>query len=190
MRKALYILGSLDDADIEWIARHSVKIPLRRGETLIHQGEPIDHLYILIEGQLSVCIGKDGDRQIAVLLPGEIVGEISFVDNRKPTASVGGLEDSLVLALNRTELSGKLARDNGFAARFYRAIAIFLADRLFVTTSRFGYGTADQDVNPGESDVIEDTLMDEVSLASVRFDKLLRYFAGERGLGSFAAVKS
>jgi CRP/FNR family cyclic AMP-dependent transcriptional regulator len=186
MRKALYILGSLDDADIEWIARSGTKVPLSPGETLIHEGKPIEYLYILIEGQLAVRIGKNADKQIAVLLPGEIVGEISFVDNRNPTASVVALQESRMLALSRPELSARLARDQGFASRFYRAIAIFLADRLFTTTSRLGYGTPDQD---RDADVIEDSLMDEVSLASIRFDKLLRYLADDQSVGSFAGVK-
>jgi CRP-like cAMP-binding protein len=190
MRKALYILGSLDDADIEWISRHSTKVSLKAGEILILQGKRIEYLYILLDGQMSVYVGNDGDRQIAVLLPGEIVGEISFVDNRMPTASVRALRESRVLALNKSDLSTKLARDYGFAARFYRAIAIFLADRLFTTTSRLGYGLPDQDASMTDPDSIEDSLMDELSLASIRFDKLLRYFADEQNLGSFASVKS
>lgn len=184
MRKALYILGSMDDVDIEWMARSGKRVALRQGDTLIHEGKPIDHLYILIEGQLAVRIGKNAETQIATLLPGEIVGEISFVDNRNPIASVAALHESRVLALSRSELTAKLTRDSGFAARFYRAIANFLADRLFTTSSRLGYGAPEQD-----QDVIEDTLMDDVSLASIRFDKLLRYLADEQSVGSFAGVR-
>jgi CRP/FNR family transcriptional regulator, cyclic AMP receptor protein len=186
MRKALYILGSLDDADVEWIARSGTKLSLRPGEILVHEGKPIEYLYILIAGQLGVRIGKNADKQIAVLLPGEIVGEISFVDNRNPTASVVALQESRMLALSRSELTVRLARDQGFAARFYRAIATFLADRLFATTLRLGYGTPDQD---RDVDIIEDSLMDEVSLASIRFDKLLRHLADNQSVGSFAGVK-
>jgi CRP/FNR family transcriptional regulator, cyclic AMP receptor protein len=186
MRKALYILGSLDDRDIEWMARSGTKVSLSPGEILIREGKPIEFLYILIEGQLSVRTGKIADKQIAVLLPGEIVGEISFVDNRKPTASVLALQDSRLLALPRSELTMKLARDSGFASRFYRAIAIFLADRLFTTTSRLGYGSPDQD---RDADAIEDSLMDEVSLASIRFDNLLKYLTGEERGGSFIGMK-
>lgn len=187
MRKALYILGSLDDSDIEWIAQHATRTTLNSGETLIRQGHVIDHLYILLEGQLSVRSGKDGGQEVAVLLSGEIVGEISFVDNRKPTASVIALQESRLLALKKAELSMKLSRDYAFASRFYRAIAVFLADRLFATTSRLGYGSPDQD-RDYDADAIEDSLMDELSLASIRFDKLLRYLADERSSGSFASM--
>lgn len=186
MRKALYILGSLGDADIEWVARHGKRLPLKTGDVLIQEGGSIDYLFILLEGQLSVRIGQGASKEIAVLLPGEIVGEISFVDNRKPTASVIALQDSRVFGIERHALLAKFDRDFGFAARFYRAIAVFLADRLYLTTSRFGYGKRDQDV---DVDVIEDSAMDEISMASIRFDKLLRFLADEHNAGSFASVK-
>jgi len=189
MRKALYILGSLEDLDIEWIARHAARVALGPGEVLIRQGQSIEYLYILMEGQLSVRIGKEANHEIANLLPGEVVGEISFVDNRKPTASVVALRNSRLLALNKSSLTLKLNRDPGFASRFYRAIAVFLADRLFTTTSRLGYGVAHQDTNP-DVDVIEDSFMDQVSLASIRFDKLLRYLADGHDVGSFVSVKA
>lgn len=186
MRKALYILGSLEDTDIEWMASHGKRMPLIAGDVLIKEGGRIDHLFILLEGQLTVSIGSDPVREIAVLLPGEIVGEISFVDNRKPTASVIALQDSRAFGIERHALSAKLEHDPGFAARFYRAIAIFLADRLYVTTSRFGYGSQDQDE---DVDIIEDSTMDEISMASIRFDKLLRCLADEYKAGSFASVR-
>ena len=184
MRKALYILGALEDSDIEWMARNGTRLPVPANVALIRQGVPIDSLYILLEGQLSVRVGPTMDREVASLLPGEIVGEISFVDERSPTASVLATRDARVLALPRAELSNKLGRDPAFAARFYRAIAGFLADRLYMTTSRLGYGAADQD----DGSEIGDAMMDELSLANIRFDKLLRYLAGEQTAGSFAAV--
>jgi len=186
MRKALYILGSLDDGDIEWMAEHGAREHIRRGDTLVRENVPINSLYILLEGKLSVRVGGNPGNEIAALLPGEIVGEISFIDNRKPTASVIALEDSRVFALDRALLSVKLARDPAFASRFYRAIASFLADRLYMTTARLGYGSPGQDV---DADTIEDSMMDEISLATIRFDKLLRYLAEDSDVGSFAAVK-
>jgi CRP/FNR family cyclic AMP-dependent transcriptional regulator len=186
MRKALYILGSLDDSDVEWIARYGKRMPLKSGQFLIREGDAIDRLYIVLEGQFSVRIGDNADTEIALLLPGEIVGEISFVDNRKPTASVVALVDSRVLGIERQQLAAKLNRDEGFASRFYRAIASFLADRLHVTTARLGYGKAVQDV---EVDEIGDSMMDQISMATLRFDKLLRYLADEQDIGSFAAMK-
>lgn len=176
MRKALYLLGILNDVDIEWLADHGTVRHISSGSVLIHEKKQIDSLYILLEGQLSVTVGGPQGTHVANLHPGEIVGEISFVDLRPPSASVVAARDSQVLALPREVLTAKLAKDHGFAERFYRAIAKFLADRLWVTVGRFGYGSAQQDADVDE---LQDTSFDEIDIAAVRFDKFLRRLRGD-----------
>jgi CRP/FNR family cyclic AMP-dependent transcriptional regulator len=171
MRRALHLLGILDDVDVEWMAINGDVERVRAGKVLIRQNTPVNALFILLDGQLSVYLERPDKIQVAKLLPGEIVGEISFVSSRAPSASVAAVQDSEVLTLSRDALLAKLMRDPAFGARFYRAIASFLADRLHVTTSRFGYGSAQQDADPDE---IDDSQMEDISLATIRFDKLLR----------------
>jgi len=171
MRKALHILGILNDVDIDWLASHGAVRSAEAGSTIIHEKQPIDSLYFLLEGRLAVTLGGIHGSQVATLLPGEIIGEISFVDARPPLASVTVLDDAEVLAIPRDILSDKLNKDQAFAARFYRAVASFLADRLYVTTGRFGYGSAQQDLDVDE---LSDSAMDEIDLAVVRVDKLLK----------------
>jgi CRP/FNR family transcriptional regulator, cyclic AMP receptor protein len=175
MRKALHLLGILDDIDVEWISANGVLCDIGYGKVLIHEKRPIDSLYLLLEGQLSVIVGGLNGKQVATLLPGEIVGEISFVDSRPPSASVQAMQDSQLLALSRELLSDKLAKDQAFAARFYRAIAAFLADRLYVTVGRFGYGSVQQDIDVDE---LTDSSLEEIDLAATRLDRLLKQLRG------------
>src|SRR5579864_4164628 len=134
MRKALHMLGILDDIDVDWMASNGALQSISAGTVLVYEKRPIDCLYVLLEGQLTVNVGGVHGKQVAVLWPGEIVGEIAFVDSRRPTASVTAVQNSYLLVLPHEALSSKLTKDQGFAARFYRAIATFLADRLYVTT--------------------------------------------------------
>jgi CRP/FNR family transcriptional regulator, cyclic AMP receptor protein len=182
MRKALHLLGILDDVDIDWMAINGKLRSCRAGEVLIREKQPIDSLFILLDGQLIVSVGGVDGKRIATLLPGEIVGEMSFVDSRPPSASVVATKDSEVLGLSRALLSTKLATDPAFAMRFYHSVATFLADRLYVTVGRFGYGSARQDVDVDE---LPASTLDEVDLATVRFDKLLRQLrGGEKARGA------
>jgi CRP/FNR family cyclic AMP-dependent transcriptional regulator len=75
-------------------------------------------------------------------------------------------------------LQQRIAEDSPFAARFYRALAIFLADRLRATTRRLGYGaTGDLDneaVLEGELDI---GTLDTLSQAGDRFTRLLQTLA-------------
>jgi CRP-like cAMP-binding protein len=80
--------------------------------------------------------------------------------------------DTHVLAISRQKLAIMLERDVGFASRFYKALAFFLADRLRSTTGRLGYGSTRQDAD--EADELNDDIMDNVALAAARFDKMLR----------------
>lgn len=172
MRKSLMLLGVLDDSDIEWLSARGQQKYIAAGTVLIREGQPIDALYILLDGRLAVSVGSLKAEPVAVLFSGEVVGEISFVDSRPPMASVAAIEDSHVLAVRRDTLLARIARDPAFAARFYKALAGFLADRLRTVTGRLGYGTQQHaDTDADEMDV---DMMDHVSLAAARFDNLLR----------------
>jgi CRP/FNR family transcriptional regulator, cyclic AMP receptor protein len=171
MRKAMYLMGALDDSDIEWLAANGKSLRLAPNQVLVHEGQPIDFLFVVLDGRLAV---KAGAAQVATLLAGEVVGEISFVDPRPPLATVTALDAARMLAVRRDVLQTKLSADARFAANFYRALATFLADRLRATTTRLGYGRPEQDAAPESADELGDDLMETVSLGTQRFDNLLR----------------
>lgn len=166
MRKALYFLGILNDADIDWLVSAGSRREIGAGMNLIDEGEPLDSVFLVIDGAFSVHTAALGGRQVAQLMSGEVMGEMSFVDSALPSATVRAIERSYVLAIPRRRLNTKLAEDPGFAARFYRALSMFLADRLRNTMASFGNGAAqysDQDELQGDS-------MDNIAMAGVRFD--------------------
>jgi CRP/FNR family cyclic AMP-dependent transcriptional regulator len=171
MRKAMYLMGALEDSDIEWLAANGTAQRLTKGQVLVHEGQPIDSLFVVLDGQLAV---QAGGTNVATLLAGEVVGEISFVDSRPPLATATALDAARILAVRREVLQAKLASDSRFAANFYRALAIFLADRLRATTTRVGYGPPEQGATVEAADELSDDLMETVSLGTQRFDNLLR----------------
>ena len=176
MQKVLYILGQLSDDDIEWMIANGKRRQAQLGTVLIHEGKPIDALYIVLDGISSVSAGTRVRNEIAQLGAGEIVGEMSFVDARPPSATVAALQDSVVLSIDRSRLSAKLEQDTGFATRFYRAVAVFLSHRLRNTESRLlGYGTVqelDEDIE--YEDELDLSVLDNLHLAGARFDRMLK----------------
>ncbi|NEP54438.1 MAG: cyclic nucleotide-binding domain-containing protein, partial [Moorea sp. SIO3C2] len=95
--------------------------------TLIEEGEEIDALYIVLDGQFTVSVeGRD----IAELSGGEVVGEMSFLTRSLPSATVTAVNDSVVWSICRHKLQEKLQQDTDFASRFYKGISIVLSDRL------------------------------------------------------------
>jgi CRP/FNR family cyclic AMP-dependent transcriptional regulator len=180
MRKVLFILGQLSDLDIEWLITAGRKQQIPAGTTLIHEGREIDALYIVLEGALAVHIqarSGQGAREIVRLRTGEMVGEMSFIDARPPSATVQAIDVATVLAIPRQQLAVKLEQDTGFAARFYRALAMLLSDRLRGTNSQLGYGgDQPQPLPTGDDDEgeLDPNLLGSVALAGTRFDLILK----------------
>jgi CRP-like cAMP-binding protein len=178
MRKALLFFAILDDLDLEWLISAGRQVTIDRGAVLIREGQPVGDLYLVLNGELSVTIAAMENREIARALAGELLGEISSVDSRPPVASVTAAERSSLFAIPRDVLARKLDEDVVFAAHFYRATSVFLADRLRATDSRLGYlngiPTARQ---IEERDDLEGGALEGLSLASARFDTMLRRLA-------------
>ena len=176
MRKVLILFGQLNDDDMEWMLRAGRTRNVPRGAILIAQGGAIDALYIVLEGKLSVWLSsRRHEREIARLGAGEVVGEMSLIDSRPPSATVKGLEDATVFAIPRSDLTAKLEQDLGFAARFYRALAIYLSTTVRERHRALGF---DADLAPDEemddADELDSHVLDGVSVAGDRFDRMVR----------------
>jgi bacteriocin-type transport-associated protein len=198
LREVLFVFGELSDSDIDWMVAtgHREKVPA--GKVLINRGRPVDGLYILLNGTMTVSVSDEGynpltlvfaalgaddtdsDREIARLLRGDMVGEMPFVDDRPPDTTIKAFEDSLVLMIPRQQLALKLQQDVVFASHFYRVIAILLSNRLRDMISRLGYGRRTYDNGQALTedseyeDEIEPNVLDTVSLAGARFDWMLK----------------
>ena len=172
MRKALFFLGILSDSDIEWLISNGVKRRVAAGSTLIQQGKPTESLFFVLEGEFEVFTTKAA--RLAVLKAGEVMGEISFVDSRPPTASVKALMDSQLGVVSRSLLTSRLKEDVGFGSRFYRAMATFMADRLRTTVGNFGTGELELDEDIEDADEVAPHLMDNISMAGARFSEMQR----------------
>ena len=170
MRKVLYILGELEDSDLQWLLDAGRPRRIQESEAIIREGEPLDELFIVLRGELIVAVGPE-NKQIARLGPGEMVGEMSLLDSRPPSATVVARGDGSVFAVSQDELRRKLGSDAAFAARFYRAICIFVANRLNRATTMIGTGsTPNLEEHVREEDEISPDALDKIDLAGARFD--------------------
>src|SRR3982750_2929440 len=183
MRKVLFLFGQLNDDDVEWMLTAGTRRFVPAGGVLIQQGVPVDAVFLLLGGGPAPWVrGRRGrsrrgtERELARLSAGEIVGEMSFVDARPPSATVKALEDSTVFALAKATLNRKLAADPGFAARFYRALAIYLSTTVRERHRDLGTGVGGNGEPEEEDDVdeLDANVLDGVYLAGERFDRMVK----------------
>jgi len=127
---------------------------------------------LLLDGSLHVSIDSLPDQIIAELSSGEVVGEMSFVDTRPPSATVTAATAALLRAIPWGPLQSMLQQDSRFAARFYRALAILLSSRLRTTVEHLE-GEHWQPVVLSDQDCSRD-MAETISLGNIRFDWLMR----------------
>lgn len=171
MKKVLFLLGQLNDLDIEWMMRNGIKENLKSGTRLITRGEEIGNLYIVLAGHFSIVGDLDNHREIARIGPGEIVGEMSFLESYPPSVSVVATEPCEVYTIPRSLIDQKLQTDIEFKSNFYYSLALFLSNRLRKTTQQLGYGL------PEEADLIDNNILDGIAQAGARFGQILQKFS-------------
>lgn len=152
------LLKELSNSDIDWMLATGRREEVAAGTILIRQGEPVNALYVLLDGALTVSVAQADDnpigrafaaleggeltgREIARLANGEVVGEMPFLEACQSSTTVKATRKSLVLVIPQRQLMEKLQSDISFAAHLYRAIAVLLAQRLEQMVSQIGHRT-------------------------------------------------
>jgi CRP-like cAMP-binding protein len=180
MRKISFVIGRLSESDLSWLVKVGMYRTLPVGTTIIQQGKQIDALYIVLGGELLVTVASPEKRVLGRVSSGEILGELSFLDRRPPSATVSVVEAAAMLAIPRTVLANRLEQDMPFAAHFYHALGVMLAYRVRQNLNPFTTGMP-LDENSVYDDELDGDMLDEMAVAERRFSWLLEHFS-QRGL--------
>lgn len=101
-----------------------------RGEVLLKQGDPARALFFVQAGRFKIVVG--GNRTVAYIDAGEVVGELAFFAGGERTADVVSTRDSLVLKIDRDDYD-KIA---GEYTEVPRLLLKLVSERLAQTTLR------------------------------------------------------
>jgi CRP-like cAMP-binding protein len=105
------------------------------GQLLITEGEIAAHMFVVLSGEVEVVHkgGGDHDVRVALLGPGDWVGEMAILDVQPRSASVRALAPSALLRLTAADVRNLLfERDTGQYALLVMNIARELSRRLRV----------------------------------------------------------
>jgi CRP-like cAMP-binding protein len=96
----------LNDEECRVLAGAMTLRDLKHGEVLIREGSADDHLYVVVSGVLGVVkgAGLEEEGTLNAIRPGNVVGELSFLDGATRYASLVALSDTRVLGLSRADL--------------------------------------------------------------------------------------
>ena len=77
------------------------RLMVKDGDAVFREGDPGEHMYILVSGKLNAYVGQpDGtQRRMFEIKPGDFFGEMSIIANEPRSATLTAIEDTVIMAL-------------------------------------------------------------------------------------------
>jgi hypothetical protein len=126
--KKVPLLSDLPRNELDYLAATLQIVMLQPGEVLFREGEPGESFYVVLDGQLEVllAIGTSDEKLMAMLGPGEFVGEMSLlIPGRARTASVRAVKAARLWRMTHTDFDALLLRgdvaDKGIPSAIFMA---------------------------------------------------------------------
>jgi len=120
------IFSKVTTDDLRYIAQALEEDVFFSGERVFDINDQGDHLYIIIEGKIGISIDPDPARKefVAIIGPSEAFGEMNLVDDLPRSATAHVIEDTRVLALEKSRLSGLLLSYPEIGIGMMRALSL------------------------------------------------------------------
>lgn len=129
--KAMALCRGLSAAELDAIAEIVGMRDLAAGKELFREGDAGDGLYLIVAGEVEVIKrGPRGDRSLARMGVGGVLGEMSLITSDVRSATGRAVADSRVLRLPAQRFRALLGDGSPAALKIAAAIAGVLARRL------------------------------------------------------------
>ncbi len=83
--KDVELFKSLPDSTLTELTEGCENVVLQPGEVLFKDGDPGNHMYAVLAGQLTII---KQDQEIAQIHPGEVFGEMAIIESKSRSATV------------------------------------------------------------------------------------------------------
>jgi CRP-like cAMP-binding protein len=131
--KGMMLCRTLSPAELEVIASVVEPREIGAGKELFREGETGDGLFLVLAGEINVIkSGLRGERSLARLGPGGVLGEMSLITADARSATGRASVDSQVLRLPAERFRALMAEGSTAALKIAAAISEVLARRLAV----------------------------------------------------------
>jgi CRP-like cAMP-binding protein len=133
------LFAEMTSAEANLIVAACEQQVLVAGEELFRESENGESLFILQTGRVEISkrIRGDVERALASFGPGDVIGEMSFIDGARRSAGARTTEASEFLALSRTAFVRVQREHPHVAAHLYRNLSAIVAARLRTTNELY-----------------------------------------------------
>ena len=127
----------LAPGEVDAIAEIAEERRYAAGENLFREGEPGDGVYLVISGEVDVVkSGKSGERPLARLGAGGVLGEMSLLTNDTRSATGRAFVDTMALRIPAARFRGLLTQGTSAALKITAGLGEVLARRLAATNAK------------------------------------------------------
>lgn len=122
--RASALAAELTDDQLENLCSVVEVVRLPKGEVIISEGEYDDRLYAIAAGEVEIFRrhGPGKEVKLASIGPGDIVGELAFLEGLKRTATVRAKGKSCVVTLRRETFENMIQKDPELVYKVMRNI--------------------------------------------------------------------
>jgi len=119
------LFAELDDETLESVARNSQPRRFKRGEIVVHEGDPSDALFVIRSGTAKVSLSDESGKEVTLNLlgPGEFFGELALLDASSRSATVSAQTPIVVDAISRSAFEACLQGHPDLALTLARGLA-------------------------------------------------------------------
>ena len=175
MRKVLHILGDFSDEDIAWLIDIGSKKTIQANELLITANVQLKAIYFVLSGRFNIELANG--KTIAKIKSGEILGEMSFIEEETPYANVIATDASGVISIAHELLLERFKECPPFEGRFYKAMSLFLSTRLRRVASQLSEESTEKQMTNEIDQDIDNATLARIQIAGERFNRLLNHFS-------------
>jgi CRP-like cAMP-binding protein len=113
------------EKDLRNVVKHAHHGRAAAGTTIMHEGDPADRYYVVLDG--SVRVTRKG-RKLTDLAAGKGFGELALLLDTPRNASVTAVEESELVSFDRKTFAKLLDESPAFARRLMQAVAARLRE--------------------------------------------------------------
>ncbi|HVE97700.1 MAG TPA: Crp/Fnr family transcriptional regulator [Mycobacteriales bacterium] len=128
--RSVPLFAGLGDGDWAALSARLATVRVRRGDAVFHEGDAGDCLFVVLEGKAKISrTAQDGrENLLAVLGPGDLLGELSLFDSLDRTATAAAITDLTLSRLGERDFHSYLDDRPAVARALLRVLARRLRD--------------------------------------------------------------
>jgi CRP/FNR family transcriptional regulator, cyclic AMP receptor protein len=132
------LFGNLDQTELETLAELVDQVPFKAGETIFHEHDHGDALYVIENGAVRIWVHDEDVQEVTLseLKPGDFFGELAVLDSGERSANATAIVDSSLHRLRREDFQSFLLKYPHAATDVIREIASRLRQTNLLVSQR------------------------------------------------------